>query len=390
MAKQWTKDQKLLIIEYNKNHTSISTCTKFNISHSTLKRWKQELKSLGVESLEWGSGISAKASTKKRVKKQKEENINYENMSRNELIERAKFGDALKKYLIKSIKDKLLLIDSLKADFTIRFLCKMLNVSRFGYYKWKQNGSNVFNKWNQDLANKITNLYYGFNKVYGYNMISMLLFKIFKIKVKPYIVYRYMKNMNLKAIRRKRNFKYNIESGNLIYPNLLNRNFFASTCNKIWVTDITYILTNTKNYYLSIVRDLYNGEIIDYQLSSNLSFEFVYKNIICAWYKANKPKNVILHSDQGGHYTGEQYQKLCKQLEITISMSRRGNSVDNGACETWFSSFKQESIYSIPRKQINEQNISKIVDDYIEFYNFIRPMKKLKKMSPIEYRLAHY
>lgn len=58
-------------------------------------------------------------------------------MSRNELIERAKFGDALKKYSIKSIKDKFLIIDSLKADFTIRFLCEVLNISRFGYYKWK-------------------------------------------------------------------------------------------------------------------------------------------------------------------------------------------------------------------------------------------------------------
>lgn len=151
-----------------------------------------------------------------------------------------------------------------------------------------------------------------------------------------------------------------------------------------------YFDVNTKTHYLSIVRDLYNGEIIDYQLSSTLSYEFVYENIMSAWYKANKPRGLILHSDHGGHYTNLQYQYLCKQLGITISMSRKGNSVDNGACETWFSSFKQESIYCLPRKLLNKENIYKIIDDYIEFYNFVRPMKKLKKMSPVEYRLSHY
>lgn len=131
----------------------------------------------------------------------------------------------------------------------------------------------------------------------------------------------------------------------------------------------TYILTNSKTHYLSIVRDLYNGEIIDYQLSSNFSFEFVYKNMILSWYRANKPKAVILYSDHGGHYTNLEYQELCKKLGIIISMSRKGNSVDNGACETWFSSFKQEAIYCLPRKLLNQENIYKIVDDYIEFYS---------------------
>jgi len=194
-----------------------------------------------------------------------------------------------------------------------------------------------------------------------------------------------MKNLKIKAIRSKRNFKYKIEQGTMSYKNLLNRNFYANKVNKIWVTNITYILTNAKTHYLSIVRDLYNGEIIDYQVSNALSFEFDYQNIIRAWYKTNKPNGVILHSDHGGHYTN-MHKILCQNLGITISMSRKGNCVDNGACETWFSSFKQEAIYSIPPKLLNEKNIYSIIDNDVEFYNFIRPMKKLKKMSHIEYR----
>lgn len=213
MAKKWSKTEKIKIIEFNENHSALKTCQKFNINLSTLKRWKREIRKLGEESLEWGNGSNSKNYQKKRFKKSKNEIINYKNMSRNKLIERAKFGDALKKYSIKSIKDKFLIIDSLKADFTIRFLCEVMNVSRYGYYKWKNNGSKIYNKWNDDLASKINNIYYGFNKVYGYNMISLLLWKIHKINIEAHVVYRYMKNMKIKAVRKKRSFKYKIEIG---------------------------------------------------------------------------------------------------------------------------------------------------------------------------------
>lgn len=71
-------------------------------------------------------------------------------------------------------------------------------------------------------------------------------------------------------------------------------------------------------------------------------------------------------------------------------MPRKANSIDNGVCENWFNFFKQETIYCLSRILLNQENIYKIVANYIEFFNFIRPMKKLKKMSPIEYWLAHF
>lgn len=266
-------------------------------------------------------------------------------------------------------------------------MCSLFKVSRFGFYQWKQKGKPEFNNWDLELAEKIKNLYFHYQKVYGYNMLSMLINRFYSIKINPWVVYRYMKNMKIRALIRKRNFKYREKGITSQYENIMNRNFYAAKPNQKWVTDITYILTNSKPQYLSIVRDLYNGEIIDYTLNEKNNVFLSHENIIRAWYKAGKPTNILLHSDQGFQYTVPQYKDLCKKLNIKISMSRRGNSIDNAACETWFSRFKNEVIYHIPRSKLKPSDVKNIVVNYIEFYNFVRPIKKISGMSPIEYRL---
>ena len=158
MAKHFTKDEKLIIIEYSKTNSSVETVKKFDINLSTLKRWKREVKKFGEDSLEWGNGSNTKPIQQKKIEKNKnfkKNNQNYESMTRNELIERAKFGAALKKYSIKSIKDKFFIIDTQKANCKIGFLCSMLEISAFGHYKWKKNGSPLYNKWNNNLAEKL-------------------------------------------------------------------------------------------------------------------------------------------------------------------------------------------------------------------------------------------
>ncbi len=246
-----------------------------------------------------------------------------------------------------------------------------------------------FNKWIPFIANIIKSTFYAFKEIYGYNMICCWIKKIYKLNIQPHIVYRYMKNMGLKSKIRTKKFDYRLKSGSLRYDNLLDRNFATTGLNQKLGTDITYLLTNGKTYYLSIVKDFHNNEILDYKISSSLDMSFVTKNIIQAWVNVGKYKTWILQSDQGFHYTNPSYKTLCDTLGIKISMSRRGNSPDNGATESWFGTMKTEFLYQIPRKKRTIEWIKENLPKYIYFYNNHRPQPKLKGMSPIEYRLSH-
>lgn len=96
-----------------------------------------------------------------------------------------------------------------------------------------------------------------------------------------------MRFLKLKAKIRKKNFKYKLNSGELRYENLLNRNFQTTSLNQKLGTDITYLTTNNRTYYLSIVKDFHNNEILDYKISSNLSLEFVYSILSKRWAAKN-------------------------------------------------------------------------------------------------------
>ncbi|BDT04967.1 hypothetical protein SHM_26130 [Spiroplasma ixodetis] len=152
------------------------------------------------------------------------------------------------------------MIFSLKKKYQISYLCWLLNVSKSGYYKWIKNGMNEFNKWDTFLANIIKNIFYEFQEIYGYKMITLWINKIYNLKLKFHIVYRYMKNMSLKAKVRIKKFDYRTKSGSLRYDNLLKRDFSTTNLNEKLGTDITYLLTNGKTYYLSIVKDFHNNE----------------------------------------------------------------------------------------------------------------------------------
>jgi len=188
---------------------------------------KNRFKKGGIPALEWGQSTTRLTKKQRRHYRINLENNKYETMSREELIERAKLGDALKKHETVSTKNKYFLIDTLKANYTIRFLCSLLKVSRFGFYQWLKKGKPEFNNWDWELAEKIKNLYIHYQKVYGYNMISMLINRFYSIKINPWIVYRYMKNMKIRALIRKRNFKYREKGITSQYENIMNRNFYA-------------------------------------------------------------------------------------------------------------------------------------------------------------------
>ncbi|WP_342256658.1 hypothetical protein [Spiroplasma endosymbiont of Poecilobothrus nobilitatus] len=194
-------------------------------------------------------------------------------MTKEELIQYIKIVEDVKKFLTKSKKKKFQTVWYLKKKYKIKYLCKILNISRAGYYKWVNHGMKSFNKWDSQIATIIKTLLLNFKKIYGYNMLTLLVNQIYKLNLKPQIVYRYMKNMNLKSIVRVKRFNYKLKSGSNRHENLMNQDFTTTSINQKLGTDITYLLTNNKTYYLSIVKDFHTNEMV---VRKKLRF---YKNI---------------------------------------------------------------------------------------------------------------
>lgn len=200
-------------------------------------------------------------------------------------------------------------------------------------------------------------------------------------------VLRLMKILGLKSLIRVKKYKsYKGEQGK-IAPNILQRDFKAAEPNQKWATDITEFNVKGNKLYLSPVIDLFNGEIISYELSERPNFEQVTNMLKKAFKRIDYNTSLILHSDQGWQYQMKQYQRLLKDRGITQSMSRRGNCLDNAIIENFFGIIKSELFYLKKYGSIKE--LKKEIIEYIKYYNFDRIKLNLKGMSPVKYR-AHY
>ncbi|HDR5277986.1 TPA: IS3 family transposase [Bacillus thuringiensis] len=175
-------------------------------------------------------------------------------------------------------------------------------------------------------------------------------------------------------VKRKRRTWINGES-RIVVENLLNRNFQANKPNEKWVTDITYLPFGTAMLYLSSIMDLYNNEIIAYEISNRQDVTLVLNTVEKA-IKLKQKTQIILHSDQGAVYTSYAFQTLSKENGITTSMSRKGNCHDNAVIESFHSSLKSELFYSQEQQIHSTSTLKQLIHDYIEYYNTERIQEK--------------
>ncbi|MBM7694894.1 transposase InsO family protein [Peribacillus deserti] len=169
-------------------------------------------------------------------------------------------------------------------------------------------------------------------------------------------------------------------------PNLLNREFNQGEPGKVLLTDITYLYyENGQKAYLSCIKDGSTNEILAHYISRSLEMSIVYKTLerLKESVQNQFHPEVILHSDQGMHYTHPFFQKKVKKLGITQSMSRKGNCWDNAPIESFFGHFKDEVDF---KECTSLSELKQIVDSYIEEYNCHRYQWGLNKMTPVQYR----
>jgi transposase InsO family protein len=217
----------------------------------------------------------------------------------------------------------------------------------------------------------------------------MELIETYHMKINHKRVYRLCKELGIQSIiRKKRKYpnynQYRMKELETIAPNLLNRDFKADSPNQKWVTDITTFQVGEEKIHLSAILDLFNNEIISYEMSRNAESLLVVKTVYQAIQKEKDVQNVILHSDRGTQYTSKLYQDTLDAYGIKPSMSRPGNPYDNACIESFFSHLKTEAFYPYSVQNIDDLKV--IIDKYIYKYNHKRRQRKLNRQSPINFR----
>lgn len=196
-----------------------------------------------------------------------------------------------------------------------------------------------------------------------------------------------MRQLGLKSkIRSKKYRSYRGRIGK-IAPNVLDRQFNSNKPNKKWVTDVTQFAVLGRKYYLSPILDLFNREVISYNLSEKSNFQQTIDMANMAIKGLSDNSGLLLHSDQGWQYQMKPYRNLLKSKGITQSMSRKGNCLDNSVIENFFGLLKSEFFYNETFSSTDE--FINGIDKYIYYYNNIRIKERLGGLSPVQYRLKY-
>ena len=170
--------------------------------------------------------------------------------------------------------------------------------------------------------------------------------------------------------------------------NLLERQFTAKHPNQIWVSDITYFKVNDYWVYLCVILDLFSRKIVGYRVSRNASTNLVTSTFRTAFRERGNPSGLTFHSDRGKQYTSAAFTALLEKCGVNQSFSATARPHDNAVAETFFASFKKEEAYR--REYTSEQGYRKSVEQYIQFYNELRPHRTLKYKTPTAFEKAYW
>ena len=277
------------------------------------------------------------------------------------------------------------MIWELRHEHKVGLLIDIAGIPRSTYYYYSKQFEHPKPDKYAAIKEEIRRIYDESKGRYGYRRITKELKKTHKINHKT--VQRLMRKMGIFCrVRMKRYNSFKGEVG-MIAPNLLERNFKADAPNQKWATDVTeFALFGTK-LYLSPIIDLYNTEVVAYDLSFHPNLQQVTHMLEQAFAKIPDGTGLILHSDQGWQYQHKHYRKMLKDKGIRQSMSRKGNCLDNACAENFFGLLKTELLYLQEFDSV-EHFIAEL-KAYIEWYNTKRIKLKLDGMSPVEFRLSN-
>jgi len=270
----------------------------------------------------------------------------------------------------------------------VETICRVIGVSRSGYYRWAKECREENRKGDTQIAVKIAEVFHQSKKTYGTRRIKHELAKV-GINIKERRISRLMKEMGLK-VKTKKKFKITTDSGHklTVAPNLLETSEKPKSPNKIWVGDITYIWTREGWLYLSVVMDLWSRKIVGWCLNIRMDKGLVIEALKRAIGSREYKPGLIFHSDKGSQYASNDYKELLSKNNIVQSMSGKGKCYDNAAQESFFHTLKTELVYQQVYNTRKEAELS--IFEYIEcFYNRKRIHSSINYMSPVSFELDY-
>lgn len=260
-------------------------------------------------------------------------------------------------------------------------LLKATGLARSVYYYHRNTTQKSCSE--SSLKRQICDIYQQHKGRYGYRRITCTLKKAGMV-INHKRVQRLMIELGLRSkVRPKRYRSYKGEVGR-IASDLLKREFNANKPNQKWVTDVTEFKVGGQKVYLSPVIDLFNQEVVSYEVRKSAALPLVTDMIKKAIKKLKKHENPIVHSDQGWQYQNKAYQNHLKKKGLAQSMSRKGNCLDNAVAENFFGILKTEMYHNEVFQSADE--LIERIKEYIDYYNNERIKLKLKGLSPIAYR----
>jgi len=266
-------------------------------------------------------------------------------------------------------------------------MCRVLEVSRSGYYDWIDRPESLRAKRHRDLTVKIRQAHIENRKLYGSPRIHQELVDHGE-RVGKNTIACLMKQADIQSKVHKR-FVVTTDSRKTKQPaeNILKGIFTTDQANRKWVSDVTFIPTRKGWLYLSAIMDLYSRKIVGWSMGEKHNTELIEDSLKMAVAHRGDIKGVLLHSDQGVQYASTSYQSLLSNFGITCSMSRKGNCWDNAPMESFFHTLKTELTGFEDYKTRTEAKAS--LFDYIElFYNRRRRHSALSYRSPMVFEMA--
>lgn len=270
-------------------------------------------------------------------------------------------------------------------DWSIEWMCKQLGISRAAYYKWLHRDIPENEQENIKLAQIIKEYNERFNHILGYRRMTSWINYFNHTNYSKNRVHRIMNKLKIHSVIRNKKKKYKASTPELVAENKLQRDFYATSPNQKWATDVTEFKVpgEKKKLYLSAIIDLYDRYPVAFVISCRNDNKLVFKTFDKA-IALNPDAKPVFHSDRGFQYTNKAFQNKLRNQEMQASMSRVGHCIDNGPTEGFWGIIKTE-MYQM-YKIADEASLRFAIKDYIRFYSEERLQDRYNCKTPLEVR----
>ncbi|MCH7506555.1 MAG: IS3 family transposase [Proteobacteria bacterium] len=373
-SKEFKLDAVSLVLE--QSYSRAEAARSLGLNSNMLGRWVTEHQDGGGQAFRGNGKLTPEQEEIRRL------NSQVKNLKMEKEI--LKKGDGL---LCQRNAMKYLFVTQHKKTWPIDLMCRVLGVSRQGYYHYRRNVESKLADsehqemlvWIKDIAVACT---YSYGRRRMKKAMNALGFPISRTKT-----VNLMKEAGIE-VRHKKKFKVTTNSNHKLplFDNLLERQFDVEQPNQVFASDITYVWTQEGWLYLAVVIDLYSRKVVGWSMSSRMTAQLVCDALTMAIWLRRPKAGLIHHSDRGSQYASHAFRRLLKAHGILGSMSRKGNCWDNAVVESFFGSLKQERVHW--RHYQTRYEAQQDILDYISmFYNSYRLHSYLGYKSPNQYEM---